>query len=237
MTLPEQTFPNTDVQADAPAGQAAEPQGESLGETALASYLSAKLCHDFISPAGAIVSGLDLLKDPTAQDMRDDALALIDASANKLVQIVHFCRVAYGAATTSERFDANELEKLVREAFSQMRADLTWDVELPIFEKPAARAFLNLAQIAGQALPMGGQATVSARQDGDEIIMSTVSNGPRARLKAELVTGLKGEQLNEGLAGQWIQGFWLAAVVREAGGSLSVDTGEDTVSLGIRIPA
>jgi len=233
MTLPEQSFPNTDVPSDAPTTQAAEP----LGETALASYLSAKLCHDFISPAGAIVSGLDLLKDPSAQDMRDDAIGLIEASARKLVEIVQFCRVAYGAATTSERFDAAELEKLVGEAFSQMRADLTWEVELALFEKPAARALLNLAQIAGQALPMGGQATVSARQEGGEIVMSTVSTGPRARLKAELVTGLKGEQLNEGLAGQWIQGFWLAAVVREAGGSLSVDTAEDAVSLGIRIPA
>jgi histidine phosphotransferase ChpT len=67
--------------------------------------------------------------------------------------------------------------------------------------------------------------------------MTTVSKGPKARLKAEAITGLKGEQLNEGLAGQWIQGFWLAAVVREAGGSLLVDTDEDIVSLTVRIPA
>jgi histidine phosphotransferase ChpT len=229
MTLPDPNLPNTDV----PAPKAPEP----LGETALASYLSAKLCHDFISPAGAIVSGLDLMKDPSAQDMRDDALALIDASANKLVQIVHFARVAYGAATTSERFDAGELEKLVRETFSQMRAELAWAVDLDTFEKPAARAFLNLAQIAGAALPMGGEATVTARREGDDILMTTHSKGPRARLKAEMLTGLKGEQLNEGLAGQWIQGFWLACVVREAGGRLDVDLGEDTVSLSIRIPA
>ena len=43
----------------------------------LAALVAAKLCHDFISPSGAIVSGLDLLKDPSAQDMKDDALALI----------------------------------------------------------------------------------------------------------------------------------------------------------------
>ena len=67
--------------------------------------------------------------------------------------------------------------------------------------------------------------------------MATVSRGPKARLKAEAVTGLKGEQLNEGLAGQWIQGFWLAAIVREAGGTLDFDLGEDMVTLTIRIPA
>jgi len=233
MTLPEQSFENTDTafETEAPAPQ------EPLGETALASYLSAKLCHDFISPAGAIVSGLDLLKDPGAQDMREDAMSLIDASAQKLVQIVHFARVAYGAATTAERFDAAELENLVRDAFSQMRAELVWEVAIPTFEKPAARAFLNLAQIGGGALPMGGTATISAKPEGEHLVMAAESKGPRARLKAEMLTGLKGEQLNEGLAGQWIQGFWLAAVVREAGGTITVDTGEDTVSLTIRIPA
>lgn len=229
MTLPEQSHPNTDV----PAPDAAE----ALGETALASFISAKLCHDFISPAGAIVSGLDLLKDPAAQDMRDDALGLIDASAQKLVQIVHFARVAYGAATTSERFDSAELEGLVKDAFSQMRADLDWDVQIPTFEKPAARAFLNLAQMGGAALPMGGTAKVSASQEDEVLVMAVEAKGPRARLKNEMLVGLRGEQLNEGLAGQWIQGFWLACVVREAGGTISVETGEDTVSLRVQIPA
>ena len=233
MTLPDPSHHDTAVPVEETVPGAREP----LGETALASYLSAKLCHDFISPAGAIVSGLDLLRDPSAQDMRDDAIGLIEASANKLVQIVQFCRVAYGAATTSERFDSAELEKLVREAFSHMRAELVWNVELATFEKPAARAFLNLAQLAGAALPMGGEAVISVKAEDDEVVMTTVSKGPKARLKAETVTGLKGEQLNEGLAGQWIQGFWLAAVVREAGGSLSLDTDEDIVSLTVRIPA
>ena len=52
---------------------------------ALAALIAGKLCHDFISPAGAIGSGLDLLKDPSAQDMRDDAMGLIEASARKMV--------------------------------------------------------------------------------------------------------------------------------------------------------
>lgn len=233
MTLPEPTQPNTDVAA--PGADA--PRDDALGETALASYLSAKLCHDFISPAGAIVSGLDLLKDPTAQDMRDDAMSLIEASANKLVQIVHFARVAFGAATTSERFDAAELEGLSRDAFSHVRGDLVWDVPVTTFEKPAARALLNLAQLGGAALPMGGEATVSVRQEGEVLVMTAQAKGARARLKAETLTGLKGEQLNEGLAGQWIQGFWLAAIVREAGGSIDVESGEETVSITIHMPA
>src|SRR5207244_5802821 len=78
----------------------------------LAAYLAARMCHDFISPASAIVSGLDLLEDPTAQDMRDDAMELIAASARKLADLLSFTRVAFGASASAETFDARELEKL-----------------------------------------------------------------------------------------------------------------------------
>ena len=60
------------------------PDSPAIRPAELAAYLAARMCHDFISPASAIVSGLDLLEDPTAQDMRDDAMGLIAASARKL---------------------------------------------------------------------------------------------------------------------------------------------------------
>jgi histidine phosphotransferase ChpT len=67
--------------------------------------------------------------------------------------------------------------------------------------------------------------------------MEVDSRGPRARLKAEVATGLRGETLSEGLAGQWIQAYWLHQVVAEAGGKLSVDLAEEHVRLRIEIPA
>ena len=54
--------------------------GASPGAAQIAAYLAARMCHDFISPVSAIVSGLDLLEDPEAQDMREDAMGLIAAS-------------------------------------------------------------------------------------------------------------------------------------------------------------
>ncbi|MBW8881895.1 MAG: histidine phosphotransferase, partial [Asticcacaulis sp.] len=89
----------------------AEPAADSdasrlPGRHALATQMVAKLCHDFISPTGAIMSGLDLLEDPSAQDMKQEALNLIATSAKKLVALVYFARVAFGAATTSEAFSA-----------------------------------------------------------------------------------------------------------------------------------
>ncbi|MDC7694113.1 histidine phosphotransferase family protein [Asticcacaulis sp. DXS10W] len=203
----------------------------------LATQLVAKLCHDFISPTGAIISGLDLLSDPSAQDMRDDAVNLIQTSATKLVTLVHFARVAFGAATSAEAFSAKELNNTLSDVFSTMRATLDFDVADDIvFEKPAARALMNLGYIAGNALPTGGTATIR-REDSDEAItLKAQSNGPRARLKPEAVEGLNGQPLSDGLSGQWIQPYWLYSVVQEAGGTLEVNLAPDSLSIKIVLP-
>jgi histidine phosphotransferase ChpT len=225
------------VPAGTPDAEAPQTPAElGFGETELASHIAAKLCHDFISPAGAIVSGLDLLKDPTAQDMREDAMGLIEASAQKMVAIVHFARAAFGAATTSERFDAAELKRLVEGMFEHMRAEVAWALDVQTFEKPEARAFLNLAYLGGSALPSGGLATVAARRDETELLMAVEARGARARLKPEALVGLRGERLTEGLAGQWIQPFWLSRVVADAKGTLEVELDEDLVKLRVRLP-
>ena len=139
------------------------PEAKAPPRTAeVAAYLAARMCHDFISPASAIVSGLDLLDDPSAQDMKEDAMNLISGSARKLADLLSFTRVAFGASASAETFDPRELEKLAQGVFNHMRATLDWQVEAPAVNKPAARALMNLAQMAGAALPMGGTAKVRA---------------------------------------------------------------------------
>lgn len=202
---------------------------------ALAALVAGKLCHDFISPAGAISSGLDLLKDPTAQDMRDDAMSLIESSARKMVALVAFARVAFGASTSAERFSGAELGELVAGLAEGGRAALEWRVDAGDYSKAEARALVNLAWLTLAALPSGGTATVAARRaDGLEI--AGVAEGARARLKPEAAAGLEGRPLTEGLPGQWIQPYWLWLTAREAGGALEVEAGEDRVALTVRMP-
>ena len=208
------------------------PDGQEL-----ASLIAAKLCHDFISPSGAIMSGLDLLSDPTAQDMRDDAMSLIADSARKMVALVQFCRVAFGAATTAERFTGAELTALVDNVVAGGRASLAWTLGAGDFGKPQARALVNLGYLIVGALPMGGVATVSVRTEGTELIIEGVAEGARARLKAEAATGLAGRRLTEGLAGQWIQPYWLWLTADQAGGSLAVEAVEGRVSMTVRMPS
>jgi histidine phosphotransferase ChpT len=203
---------------------------------ALAALIAGKLCHDFISPAGAISSGLDLLRDPSAQDMRDDAMGLIEASAKKMVALVSFARVAFGAATSAERFSGAELGELVAGLTEGGRATLDWKAEHASYSKAQSRALVNLAYLAMAALPSGGTAVVSTRREGGDLIIEGLAEGNRARLKAEAVAGLAGQPLSEGLPGQWIQPYWLWLTAHDAGGSLDVQAGEGRVILTARMP-
>ena len=202
-----------------------------------AAMLAARLCHDFISPASAIVSGLDLLDDPSAQDMREDAMSLIASSARKLADLLQFCRVAFGASASAEDFDSRELEKLAQGVFAHVRPEMVWAIEPRSMNKSSARAILNIAQLAASALPAGGVATLKGIAAGDRFLITADSLGPRARLRPEVMAGLRGEALTEGLGGPWVQAAYLHAVVRAAGGQVGVETGEDRISLAAWVPA
>lgn len=203
----------------------------------LAAYLAARMCHDFISPASAISSGLDLLDDPSAQDMREEAMGLITSSAKKLADLLSFCRVAFGASASAETFDVRELEKLAQGAFAHMRAELDWTVEAPAVNKPAARTLLNLAQMAGAALPTGGTARVRAVQEGASLAIAIDAVGPRARLRPEVLAGLQGKAQGEGLHGHWVQAYYVHLFVGDAGGRVFADVQDDRVIFAATLPA
>jgi histidine phosphotransferase ChpT len=203
----------------------------------LAAYLAARMCHDFISPASAIVSGLDLLDDPSAQDMREEAMGLIATSARKLADLLSFSRVAFGASAAAETFDARELEKLAQGVFGHMRANLEWLVETPAVNKPTARTLLNLAQMAGAALPTGGTARVRAVQEGASVAIAVAATGPRARLRPEVLSGLQGEPLSDGLHGHWVQAYYVHLFLGDAGGRVFADVNEERVLFAATVPA
>ena len=164
-------------------------------------------------------------------------MGLIGASARKLADMLAFCRVAFGASASAETFDARELEKLARGIFGHMRADLEWQVSPEAVNKPAARTLLNLAQLAGAALPTGGVAKVRAAREGASLAIAVEAVGPRARLRPEVLAGLRGEGPGDGLAGHWVQARYVNLFVADADGRVFADTAEDKVTFAATLPA
>jgi histidine phosphotransferase ChpT len=217
----------TDENAPAPKPAPAE----------MAAALAARLCHDFISPASAVVSGVDLLEDPESQDLREDALSLIATSSRKLAALLQFCRVAFGASASADTFDTRDLLRLAEGVFEHQRADLAWAVELESVNKPTARALLNLAQLGAAALPRGGKATVTASTADGQVLAQVVASGPSIKLRPEVAEGLAGHGMNDGLAGHWVQAYYLASFVGDAGGTVAFDLTAEALTIRVRLPA
>ena len=215
-----------------------QPQhdADALLPVDLAARLAARLCHDFISPVSAIVSGLDLIDDPEQQDMREEAMNLVATSARKLAALLSFSRIAFGGSAASEVFDVRELERLTREFFEHCRAEVDWQIEPAGLGKAAARALLNLAQLGAVALPVGGKARLSVREEGGWTLLHLDAEGARARLRPEAVDGLEGRPFAEGLGGQWVQTYFLRSIVDQAAGTLELETAEDAVRVRVKVP-
>ena len=214
-----------------------QPHAPAVGAAELAAALAARMCHDFISPASAIVSGMDLLDDPTAADMTEDATNLVRTSAKKLVDMLAFSRVAFGASASAETFDARDLQRLTLGVFAHVRAELDWRVQAPSLNKAAARALLNLAQLGAGALPMGGSARISAIEQDGWTLMAAEALAPRARLRPEVAAGLAGRPQGEGLTGHWVQAYYLHALLAQAGGRVEALAEEGRVLMRARVPA
>ncbi len=221
---------------DSPAAIVPAPRQDDLPPEELAARLAARLCHDFITPASAIVTGHDLLEDPTAKDMRDDAMDLIAASARKLGDLLQFARVAFGASAQAESFDTAELERLARGIYAQVRPELEWAIEPQSLPKAAARALMNLAQLTADALPFGGVARAGLAREPGRLILTVKGAAPRVRLHAEVAGGMAGEPLGDGLGGRWVQAYYLHALVRAAGGAVSAEAAEGQITFSATLP-
>jgi len=69
-----------------------------MGELEFAALLVSRVCHDLVSPVGAVVNGLEVLEDERDATMRADALKLVTSSAEQATARLQFARIAFGAA-------------------------------------------------------------------------------------------------------------------------------------------
>jgi histidine phosphotransferase ChpT len=188
----------------------------------LASAVAARLIHDVIGPASGIVSAFDLIADPTAAAMREEALALAEDSARKLVGLLALSRAIHagGAALTAE-----ELRGFADRLFEGSRATLHLTLET-VASPVAGRLLLGLLQIAASAVAAGGSVTACLAADGDRLIVEGSAAGPRLRIGPEVLAGLAGQSPGSGPLHRWSTAYVLAALAGSAGGAIDASVAE-----------
>src|SRR6201993_4411165 len=95
----------------------------------LAALLCSRVCHDLISPAGAIVNGLEVLEESKDEETRTFALDLIKKSARIASAKLQFCRIAFGAAgSAGAQVDLGDAENVARGFVDDGKTKLVWNL-------------------------------------------------------------------------------------------------------------
>ena len=205
----------------------------------LASLLCSRLCHDLLSPVGALNNGIELLSDEQDPDMRDRCLELLAESARASAAKLKFFRLAFGAgggfgATIDTREAHTAIEGLLT---PEKRITLGWMVANEKLPKDAVKLLLNLALIAGDALVRGGRLDVGGERSARGIEMVIRAEGPRIlldpALRETLVRGSAGGAIEPRAAGAWLA----HGLANQSGGSIKLsDPGSDVLLIGVELP-
>jgi histidine phosphotransferase ChpT len=205
----------------------------------LASLLCSRLCHDLMSPVGALNNGIELLADETDPDMREKCLELLAESARASANKLKFFRLAFGAGGGfGNEVDTREAEAALEGLFGpERRIELGWMVSGDKLPKGAVKLLLNLALLAGDALVRGGRLDVGAESNGDEIELVIRGEGPRILLDPALRQTLAAGS-SDGTVEPRAAGAWLAhSLAAEAGGTIQLsDPSSDVLMIGATIP-
>jgi histidine phosphotransferase ChpT len=204
----------------------------------LASLLCSRLCHDMLSPVGALSNGLELLADEKDPDMRARCFELLEQSARISADKLKFFRLAFGAAGGfGEMVAVNEARVLVDALVANNpRITIEWAFGSDALPKAAIKTLLNFALIGMEALPRGGVLALAAEQrDGaSEIVVR--AEGPRIAFDRDIGRALEGSLPESELSSRTAPSAMLAALGKTVGGHLQYALGDDALVLGAMLP-
>ena len=204
----------------------------------LAAMLCSRLCHDMLSPVGALNNGLELLAMEDDPEMRKSVIALLEQSATTSTNKLKFFRLAFGAAGGfGDRVDVSEPKALIDAlAADKNNVEIHWAIEAANLAKPAVKVLLNFAQIALDALVRGGTLDVGAEvRDGNcEIVVR--ATGSKIGFDDNIGKALDGSLDRNELSSRTAAAHMIHLLAEQSGGGLQYARTDETLVLGAVLP-
>jgi histidine phosphotransferase ChpT len=191
----------------------------ALGALDLAALLCSRVCHDLISPVGAIVNGLEVLEENKDEETKTFALDLIKKSANQASAKLQFCRLAFGAAgSAGAQIDLGDAERVARGLLADDKTSIVWNLPRELLAKNRVKLLLNMLLIAAGAIPRGGTLTFDPAEGSAGFRISAA--GLNARLTETTATLLAGNPA-QAVDAHAIQPVYAGILARDCGLTLS----------------
>lgn len=211
-----------------------------MSDLEFAALLVSRVCHDLVSPVGAVVNGLEVLEEERDAALRVDALKLVTSSAALAAARLQFARIAFGTAgSAGAELDLTEVGRMVGGFLSGGKIQLEWGAAPVNWPKDWAKLLMNCVVIAADTLPRGGNLSVKTADNPASPGFLITGTGQSARLNEEVARLLRGDPAlpSDGRSVQSYLTYRLARLLRTelacraAEGTVTLAAGE-TVSAG-----
>ncbi|MBD3848462.1 histidine phosphotransferase ChpT [Bosea sp. OAE752] len=203
----------------------------SLDPLDLAALLCSRVCHDVISPVGAIVNALEVLEEDDPS-MRDFALELIKKSARNASARLQFARLAFGAAgSAGAMIDLGDAGNVANGFLNDEKLSLDWEAPRALLPKNQVKLLLNLLLIATQAVPRGGKLVSRAVVEGEQGSFEITATGSHARIPAHVEELIAGRSESGAIDAHAVQPLYAGMVARAAGMAITFAIEGDMVTI------
>jgi len=197
--------------------------------------LMSHLCHELVSPIGAINNGIEMLEDFEGNELTQEAVALIDQSGKAAAAKLRFYRMAYGSAGMAADLGLGQCAAAATELLaSDARVSLTWPAGEPIrLALGGPQLVLNLVVLAAGALPRGGKVEVAIAAGGDRGAVGLVATGTGAKLSEAIQAVVQGHE--RALDHATIHAWYCQRLAARLGTAIGLEAGPDRVRLAVEI--
>jgi histidine phosphotransferase ChpT len=196
----------------------------------LAALLCSRVCHDLISPVGAIMNGLEVMEEGKDEETSKFAMDLIKKSAKTASAKLQFCRLAFGAAgSAGAQIDTGDAEKVTRGLMEDEKTKLGWNLPRVLLAKNRVKLLLNMMLLAAQAIPRGGQLTVDPVGEGDTMGFRVCATGTNAKIPQAIPSLLSGAPGDHAVDAHAIQPFYTGLLAKHCGLSVGMAAEGDAI--------
>ncbi|WP_321394079.1 histidine phosphotransferase family protein [Emcibacter sp.] len=203
-----------------------------------AALLCSRLCHDLISPVGAIANGIEILADEDDEMMRTEVLKLLDQSASQTSNRLQFFRLAFGAAGGfGEKVPLDEAKKAARALFAASKVEVDWKSQVGVMNKDAIKLMLNMVLLAGESLIRGGQMTVEIEDLTESILINITVTGDKVIFQDKINDALLEDVDDQDIEPKTAPAFLARNVAKKIGANISKTShNEQSFSLSASYP-
>ncbi len=132
--------------------------------TRASEILISKICHDLVSPVGAVNNGIEFLTDMGADGLAD-GLGLIEHSARQASVRLQLFRMCYGAGGSDSKVSGKMIYETFQNYIAGTKCTMEWDLmnDIPDVDLPAGymKTLLNMMVFVQEAMPKGGVVSIT----------------------------------------------------------------------------